>query len=139
MQQDKSLSHGNILVKILDDDLDVVSEAPSPPTNTAGFEKIWVMADVYVFKKGKDHKQVANQSDTYPNGITFEVPIPPAVLNDPWVKQNSKDKLSLVYYDKNKEKWFKFKGQEVDLNANKATVTLKKWIKDPPIGWGGGG
>jgi hypothetical protein len=60
------------------------------------------------------------------------------VLNDPWVKQNSKDKLSLVYYDKSKEKWFKFKGQQVDLNANKATVTLKKWIKDPPMGWGGG-
>ena len=137
MQVNKNLSHGNIAVTILDDHLDVVSEDPSAAVNTAGFQKIWVVADVYVFEKGKNHKKVANQSDTFTKGITFEVPIPQSVLNDPWVKTNSKSSLSLVYYDKSKEKWFKFKDQQIDLNNNKATVTLKKWIKDPPLGWGG--
>lgn len=137
MQQDKLLPHGNVSVKILDDNLDVVSEPPSRAINTAGFAKIWVVADIYVFEKGKDYKQVANQSDDFPKGITFEVPLPPDVLNDPWVKSNSKNLLSLVYYDKSKQKWFKFNDQQVDLENNKATVTLKKWIKDPPVGWGG--
>jgi hypothetical protein len=137
MPQDKTLPHGNISVKILDDHLDVVSEPPPEPKNTAGFAKIWVIADVYVFDKGKDHKKVANQSDNFPKGITFEVPIPPAVLNDSWVQKNSKNLLSLVYFDKNKDKWIKFKDQQIDLSSNKATVTLKKWIKDPPVGWGG--
>lgn len=137
MPSKKSLPHGNISVDILDDNLDVVSEPPSAATNTTGFAKIWVMADVYVFEKDKDYKQVANQSDDFPKGITFEVPLPPEVLNDAWLTKNSKKLLTLVYYDKSKEKWFKFKDQQVDLESNKATVTLKKWIKDPPVGWGG--
>ena len=138
MAKDKTLPHGDISVKILDDDLDVVSEPPPAPKNTIGFAKIWVVADVYVIKAGsKNHKDVANQRDNFPKGITFEVPIPPAVLNDPWVKGNPKNLLSLVYFDKNKDRWVKFKDQHVDLSGNKATVTLKKWIKDPPMGWGG--
>jgi hypothetical protein len=137
MKREKELAHGNIKVAILDDDLDVVSERPGPPENTTGFTKIWVLADIYVFKKGKDHKKVENQSDTFPNGITFEVPIPPNVLNDPFVVEHGKEALSLIYYDKKKEKWIKFKDQVLDTNENKGTVTLKKWIKDPPSAWGG--
>ncbi|HAY83590.1 MAG TPA: hypothetical protein DCY42_01330 [Chloroflexi bacterium] len=138
MQRKVTLSHGNISVQIFDDALDVVSEPPAEAKNITGFAKVWVVADVYVFQKGKDHKKVANQSDTFQNeGITFEVPIPAFVLQDNWVKENSKAKLSLVYYDKNKKKWIKFKDQVIDLEKNKATVTLKKWIKDPPMGWGG--
>lgn len=137
MQRDKTLAHGNIKVKILDDDLDVVSEKPSAAKDTTGFAMIWVVADVYVFKEKTNYKDVENQRDNFPKGITFEVPIPPAVLNDPWISNNSKNLLSLVYYDKNQKKWVKFKDQQVDLTNNKATVTLKKWIKDPPIGWGG--
>lgn len=138
MKREKTLSHGNIKVTILDDDLDVKSEAPGPPENTAGFTKIWVLADVYVIAKGAAvHKKVENQRDTFPNGITFEVPIPQNVLQDSFVKENGKDALSLIYYDKKKEKWEKFKGQSLDTQKNKGTVTLNKWIKDPPLGWGG--
>jgi hypothetical protein len=137
MKREKNLAHGNIKVTVLDDDLDVVSEKPGPPENMSGFSKIWVVADIYVFKKGKDHKKEENQSDTFPNGITFEVPIPPNVLNDPFVAEHGKEALSLIYYDKKKEKWKKFKDQVLDTNENKGTVTLKKWIKDPPAAWGG--
>lgn len=137
MKREKTLPHGNIKVTILDDDLDVVSESPGPPKHTAGFTKIWVVADIYVFKKGKDHKNESNQSDTFPNGITFEIPIPPNVLNDPFVAANGKEALSLIYFDKNKKKWEKFKDQVLDTVGNKGTVTLKKWIKDPPSAWGG--
>jgi hypothetical protein len=137
MNREKNLAHGNIKVTILDDDLDVISEQPGTPENTTGFTKIWVLADIYVFKKGKDHKKEKHQSDTFLKGITFEVPIPPNVLDDSFVQENGKEALSLIYYDKKKEKWEKFKGQVLDIENNKATVTLKKWIKDPPLGWGG--
>ena len=52
MKREKNLTHGNIKVTILDDDLDVASEQPGPAKDTAGFTKIWVVADIYVFKKG---------------------------------------------------------------------------------------
>jgi hypothetical protein len=137
MNREKKLTHGNIKVTILDDDLDVVSEQPSPPEKMDGFSKIWVVADIYVFKKGTDHKKVENQSDTFPKGITFEVPIPADVLNDSFVKEHGVHALSLIYYDKKKDVWKKFKDQKLDTNENKGIVTLKKWIKDPPAAWGG--
>ena len=133
MSGKKNLDHGNISVEILDDDLDVVGDPPPAPKNTEGFDKIWVVADVYVFKKGKNHKDVANQSDNFPKGITFTVDVPADA--DTWTKQKSKRQLSLVYFDKSKDKWVKFEGQK--RAGNSVTVTLKKWIKDPPIGWGG--
>ena len=133
MSGKKNLDHGNISVEILDDDMDVVGDPPPAPKNTEGFDKIWVVADVYVFKKGKNHKDVANQSDTYPKGITFTVGVPADA--DTWTKQKSKRQLFLVYFDKTKNKWVKFEGQK--RSGNSVTVTLKKWIKDPPIGWGG--
>jgi len=138
MQNKKTLQHGNISVTIEDDHLDVVSEPPSEAKDTAGFGKIWVLADIYVIEKGKaDHKNVANQRDDFPKGITFEVPLPSQVLNDDWVKQHGKNRLSIVYYNKNARRWIKFPNQQVDLDNNKATVTLRSWIKDPPVGWGG--
>jgi hypothetical protein len=137
MTEEKFLAHGNIKVTIQDAHLDVVSEPPSQAKNIAGFVKVWVVADVYVFRKGKNHKQVANQRDTFPNGITFTVPIPPDVLTDPFVTGSGKERLALVYYNKSNKKWVRFRKQEIDLKKNIATVTIKKWIKDPPIGWGG--
>ena len=59
------------------------------------------------------------------------------VLSDSFVVENGKEALSLFYYDKNKDRWIKFKDQVMDTAANKTTVTLKKWIKDPPAAWGG--
>ena len=102
-----------------------------------GFDEIWVVADVYVFTKGKDkdkeYKKDENQRDTFPKGITFTVDVPADA--DTWTKQKSKRQLSLVYFDKSKDKWVTFEGQK--RAGNVVTVTLKEWIKDPPIGWGG--
>lgn len=137
MSGKKNLAHGNISVEILDDDLDVVGDPPPAPKNKVGFDEIWVVADVYVFTKGKDkdkeYKKVENQRDTFPKGITFTVDVPADA--DTWTKQKSKRQLSLVYFDKSKDKWVTFEGQK--RAGNVVTVTLKKWIKDPPLGWGG--
>lgn len=137
MNVEKLLAHGNIRVTIKDDHLDVVSEPPSPPVNTEGFKKIWVLADVYVFEKDKDHKIVDHQIGAFPNGIELEVPLPAAVLNDAFVIKNGKKVLRLVYFNKHSQKWVIFKNQKIDLEGNRATVLLKRWIKDPPVGWGG--
>jgi len=137
MSGKKNLAHGNISVDILDDDLDVLGDPPPAPANTEGYDMIWVVADVYVFTKGKDkdkaYKNVENQRDTFPKGITFTVSVPADV--DSWSKQKANRKLDLVYFDKTKNKWVKFEGQ--NRSGNAVTVTLKKWIKDPPVGWGG--
>ena len=131
----KNLAHGNISVEILDDDLDVVGDPPPAPVNTEGYDQIWVVADVYVFTKGKDkeYKKVENQRDTFPKGITFTVGVPAEA--DKWTGDKSNRQLFLVYFDKTKNKWVKFEGQK--RSGNSVIVTLKKWIKDPPLGWGG--
>ena len=133
----KNLEHGNISVEILDDDLDVVGDPPPAPKNKDGYDEIWVVADVYVFTKGKDkdkeYKKVENQRDTFPKGITFTVSVPADA--DTWTGKNPNRQLFLVYFDKTKDKWVKFEGQK--RSGNTVTVTLKKWIKDPPLGWGG--
>jgi len=133
MSGKKNLAHGNISVEILDGDLDVVGDPPPAPKNKVGFDEIWVVADVYVFKKGKNHKDVANQSDDFRKGITFTVTI--SADADTWTGKKTGRQVFLVYFDKTKDKWVKFEGQKRD--GNTVTVTLKKWIKDPPVGWGG--
>jgi len=137
MSGKKDLVHGNISVEILDDDLDVVGDPPPEPKNKEGFDDIWVVADVYVFTKGKDkdkqYKKVENQRDTFPKGITFTATI--SADADTWIKKKTGRKVFLVYFDKTKDKWIQFAGQKRD--GNTVTVTLNKWIKDPPVGWGG--
>lgn len=133
----KNLKNGNISVDILDDDLDVVGDPPPVPKNKNGFDEVWVVADVYVFTKGKDkdkqYKKVENQRDTFPKGITFTATV--ATDADTWTGKKTGRQVFLVYFDKTKDKWVKFEGQKRD--GNTVTVTLKKWIKDPPVGWGG--
>ena len=141
-------------IKAIFDDtsIDVTFEAPQSFTDNSGWVKIWEVADVYVHLKGEEHKVRDNQVAEFKNVITLEVSFPENILNDPYFRKKPKkeQKLYLIYFDKNEDdgngKWVEFitdpdnpTADPVPFNvsAGKAVVKLKKWIKDPPVGWGG--
>lgn len=134
----KKLAHGEIEVTIDDDDadVDVTSEPVDDLGSTEGFIVLKVLGNVFFHKKGKDHKIIDNQIDSFKKQIKLEIPVPASVLNHNKVKQDGKDILKLAYYDKSQEKWIIFPDQSLDKQKNIGTVNFNNWIKDPPIGWG---
>ena len=60
MTQRKFLTHGNFKELIQDAHLDVVCESPNQAKHTAGVAKIWVVADVFVFREGSTNRKLGS-------------------------------------------------------------------------------
>ena len=123
------------------DDLDVTITDQEKSTNNVGFEFIWPLADVIVHYKDQDYTVEENQVDFFTYDIAIIADKPDTMLaylenNHP---EYDPDNLELIYYDKTKNngKWVLFDRQETSKKTKIGSAKLKKWIKDPPIGWGG--
>ena len=142
MGKEYQLEHGGIMVSIDDDSIEAISEAVPEMAGSDDFRLIKVVANVFFFASGTDYTQKENQVDTFnkkdkQHKVKITVPIPAEVLEDTEIKKN-KDLLELRYYDKNNQSWEHFDKTKIKKNDDAWMVELKSWIKDPPVGWGGG-
>ena len=135
-KKDKTLDNGNIKVTFDDDDMDVTSEAVTQTPASSSFTILKTLGNIFFFTKGSDHRQVANQKAQFKKEVTLEIPLTTDVLNNPAMQGKTSADLTVVYYDKNKEEWFEFANQTLDMGNYKSIVKLNSWIKDPPVGWG---
>jgi hypothetical protein len=142
MGKEYQLKHGGIVVSIDDDSIEAISEAVPEMSGSEDFRLIKVIANVFFYASGTDYKQKENQVDRFNkkdkhHKVRMTVPIPPEVLEDSKIKKDQ-GLLELRYYDKNSQTWEHFDKTKIKKNANAWIVELKSWIKDPPVGWGGG-
>lgn len=142
MGKEYQLEHGGIVVSIDDDSIEAISEAVPEMTGSDDFRLIKAVANVFFFASETDYTKKENQVDKFnkkdkQHKVQMTIPIPPEVLEDSEIKKN-KDLLELRYYDKHTQAWEHFDKTKIKKKADSWTVELKSWIKDPPVGWGGG-
>jgi hypothetical protein len=111
-----------------------------PELNIQWFRRL---ADVIIFNKPIDPKEDPQKNPYNPDnqiddfqGYTITIIVD---ITDNVLKEFKHDSLKLLYYDKNYNggQWVAFGNQKVDIKEKVAVVTMDRWIKDPPVGWGG--
>ena len=152
----------NVRAKYNDDNMGVYME----PRNDGGWVKIWPMADVFVHEPGNKNELIDSWEgwltleiqfpDDFENDIYFFKKDKPRELFLVYYDKNAGDRRTgkgqwvLFTYEKNQayrlvgKKWEKMETEKDSLfelgGKNKfATIRIKRWIKDPPVGWGGRG
>jgi len=113
----------DILIKDLHEEPVIPTSSDiDPKLNLEGLKRV---ADIFIFQKNRNPYDPEYQVDDFKGSIiTLVVDIPDSIR-----KEFVPSTLKLLYYDKHKKLW-------VILNSV-AVVSLKSWIKDPPLGWGG--
>ena len=125
----KKPPHLKVKIKLPD------NKAPHPPD----FDLFWMLADVYIVQEEyiEGYFIPEYQVDIFDedNEVILLVSVPDYIFSHPTLLR---DTLRLLYYDKGTSSWEKFVDLPPDLKLKSIQITIpSRWIKDPPLGWGG--